>query len=303
MNDELLNQSIILIAQALNNSHGAIPISITTTQNQGQFLTSVILALFGSIFVLFYVWIFTKPLIAEIFIKTKLRSIVKKTKRPILFIKHTEQSLFGGSMIDTNTMLKLSKALSKFKGKPFDLVLHTPGGEIFSSMFISRILKTYPSQIRTFIPFYAMSGGTLLALSGSELYMSPISCIGPVDPQLGNLFKFGSAKAWDKIVKFKGKKAEDSSISFAMMGNQYTKSIATHINNLLLDRIPNAKQRLEFVRFLTSGEVEHAYALRPTDVKKFGLPVKILPSFIQKALAKIISSDMYEGVYSLGVND
>ena len=36
-----------------------------------------------------------------------------------------------------------------------------------------------------FVPHYAMSGGTLIALAADEIVMSPHAVLGPVDPQLG----------------------------------------------------------------------------------------------------------------------
>ena len=36
-----------------------------------------------------------------------------------------------------------------------------------------------------FVPHYAMSGGTLLALAADEIVMDPNAVLGPVDPQIG----------------------------------------------------------------------------------------------------------------------
>ena len=38
-----------------------------------------------------------------------------------------------------------------------------------------------------FVPHYAMSGGTLLALAADQIVMDPNAVLGPVDPQLGPL--------------------------------------------------------------------------------------------------------------------
>lgn len=35
----------------------------------------------------------------------------------------------------------------------------------------------------SFVPHYAMSGGTLIALSAAEIVMGPNAVLGPVDPQ------------------------------------------------------------------------------------------------------------------------
>ncbi|MCK9369991.1 hypothetical protein M0R04_08815 [Candidatus Dojkabacteria bacterium] len=283
-----------LLIRMINES-GGIPIKVTSSvqTNWSQFTISL---LFGSIF---FLWMFGNSLVTitkTILMKSYFRFLRGKTKRHVLFIKHTEQGLFSGSMIDQQTLNKIQKALIKFKGKPFDLILHTPGGEIFAAMFISRLLKEYPNKIRAWIPSYAMSGGTLLALSTDEVYMSPTACLGPVDPQLGSLFSYGSAAAWDRIVKFKGKKADDQSISFAMMGEQYTKSIRTHLMNTIHLNM-NVKDKEKFINFITSGKVEHGFALTVGDLQRLHVPVKIMKDKgVLIKFMKFITSKGNEGV-------
>jgi ClpP class serine protease len=279
----------------LINQTGGIPIKVeTSTQtNWSQFIISL---LFGSIFLL---WVFGgifATSVKNILMKLYFIAVSARTGRHIIFIKHTEQGLFGGSMINQNTLNKIQRAMIKFNGKPFDLVLHTPGGEIFAALFISRLLKEYPGQVRAIIPMYAMSGGTLLALSTDEIHMSSTACMGPVDPQLGSLFKFGSASAWDHIVKYKGKKADDQSISFAMMGKQYTKTIQLHLDNVMHLNM-DSKLKKRFIEFITTGGIEHAFALTPRELQKMGLPIKFIEEKdILIKLMKYIVKSGNEGV-------
>jgi ClpP class serine protease len=286
---------------SLFNSEGKIPLEVTsvTATDPTQFWITLILAGISSFFILMVAWNnMLKPIIGEHLLRFSLRKMKRQTGRPILFIKHTSQDMFNQSMINQQTMLALNRAMNDFKGKPFDLVLHTPGGEIFSSLMISRMLRNYPGEIRVFVPLYAMSGGTLLALSGSKIFMNKISCLGPVDPQLGNLFKFGSARGWKQIMDKKGNKAEDSTISFALMGQQYTKSIHDHILKLLENKMKDADRR-RFAKFLTDGNVEHAYPLTPEELKRFNFDVQSIEPSISKRLEKVVGSAWYEGVYHI----
>lgn len=287
------------LAKCLSDPDCKIPIQLTSQTDWTQYSFSMAVALLSSIFVIFILWDSAfKPMFSAVILSYKLRQIKKKTGRPMMIIKHTNSDLFSQSMITQKTMTDITKGLEKFQGKDFDLILHTPGGEVFSSLFISRLFKQYPGKIRIIVPYYAMSGGTLLALSGHEIYMSPTACLGPVDPQLGNLFKYGSARGWKEIVKLKGKKADDQTISFSFMGEQYTKSIKEHIDSLLVDRMPDAQKREEFVQFLTSGNVEHAFPLTPQLLTKFGLTIGTIDHNLVTTLNKILSSKLYEGVYS-----
>jgi len=283
----MLNETII-------NASEPLRIILTNTTNWNQYVLSIII---GSLGILIYLYFLLKSgAFSGGFGLFSLKKISKMTGNNILMIKHTEQGLFSLSMIDETALRKISYILNKFEGKPFDLILHTPGGDVFATLAISRLLHQYPGKIRAIIPLYAMSGGSLLALTCDELLMTRNASIGPIDPQIGSWFKFGSAKAWDKIVKFKGRKAEDQSISFAMMGKQYTKTLKSHILKVLgFSLSKNQKEKL--ADYLTKGDIEHAYALTPLDLERFGLKISIIQDKkLLKILEKIISSKRCEGI-------
>lgn len=283
------------------NDTGGIPLVVKTVTetNWSQFTINIMIALLSSFMIIMFLWdAHIKPPLLNLIVKIRLRKIKKITGKDILILKHTKSGLFDMSMINQSTLTKVTTALNNFKGNDFDLVLYTPGGEIFSSMYISRLLKNYPGKKIAYIPIYSMSGGTLLALSCDKIFMGSNACLGAVDPQLGNLFKYGSAKSWKKIAKYKGKKAEDSTLSFSFTGEQYTKSISNHISSLLDSKISD-KQNKELTRLLTSGDIEHGYQFTANDLRKFGLKIEdsvmnTYPKFIQKILTK----NVYEGVYS-----
>jgi hypothetical protein len=59
------------------------------------------------------------------------------------------------------------------------------GGLVLAASQIADALRAHPGRVTVFVPHYAMSGGTLLALSADEIVMAPHAVLGPVDPQLG----------------------------------------------------------------------------------------------------------------------
>ena len=70
--------------------------------------------------------------------------------------------------------------------KGLDLILHTPGGQVAAAESIIHYIRSkYADNVRTFVPQLSMSGGTMIALSGSEIYMGQHSNLGPIDPQFG----------------------------------------------------------------------------------------------------------------------
>src|SRR3981189_3924484 len=69
---------------------------------------------------------------------------------------------------------------------PLDIVLPPPGGLVVAALQIARAIRGHKAKVTVFVPHYAMSGGTLIALAADEIVMCPHSVLGPIDPQLGD---------------------------------------------------------------------------------------------------------------------
>lgn len=82
------------------------------------------------------------------------------------------------------------------KNIPIDLVLHTPGGLVLASEQIANVLKKHPAKVTVFVPHYAISGGTLIALAADEIVMDENAVLGPLDPKLG--IKPAASKYWNR---------------------------------------------------------------------------------------------------------
>ena len=92
-----------------------------------------------------------------------------------------------GRFIDIEDSEQLLRAIRLTpEDMPIDLVLHTPGGLVLASDQIAHALKRHPGKVTVFVPHYAMSGGTLIALAADEIVMDADAVLGPVDPQLGS---------------------------------------------------------------------------------------------------------------------
>ena len=63
------------------------------------------------------------------------------------------------------------------------VVLETPGGFIETVERIVSVFRKHYDVVDFVIPNFAYSAGTVLALSGDEIYMDYYSVLGPIDPQ------------------------------------------------------------------------------------------------------------------------
>jgi ATP-dependent protease ClpP protease subunit len=87
---------------------------------------------------------------------------------------------------DKNAFMATVHNLERSKG--LDLILHTPGGDLAATESIVDYLhKMFNGNIRAIIPQIAMSAGTMIALSCTEIIMGKQSNLGPIDPQMGGV--------------------------------------------------------------------------------------------------------------------
>ncbi len=115
-----------------------------------------------------------------------IRDIEKKrSSRLITMIHHQGFMSFLGfpisRYIDIEDSERILRAIRMTPPEmPIDLVLHTPGGLVLASEQIACALKRHKGKVTVFVPHYAMSGGTLVALSASEIAMDRVPYLVPL---------------------------------------------------------------------------------------------------------------------------
>ena len=149
----------------------------------------------SSLFWIFLLIISLVPLIRKNMLESArvrmLRSLEEKRGSRVIALIHREESMsFLGfpvsRYIDIQDSEEILRAIQLTGADvPIDLVLHTPGGLVLASEQIAHALAKHPGKVTVFVPHYAMSGGTLLALAADEIVMDDNAVLGPVDPQIG----------------------------------------------------------------------------------------------------------------------
>ena len=101
---------------------------------------------------------------------------------------------------DLNGFMTVIHDMDKTKG--LDLILHSPGGEVAATEAIGNyLIKIFGNDIRVFVPQISMSGGTMLACIGKEIYMGKHSSIGPIDPQYAGVPAYGVIQEFEQAKK------------------------------------------------------------------------------------------------------
>lgn len=70
------------------------------------------------------------------------------------------------------------------KQRRLAMILETPGGYIETAERIANTLRKHYKWVAFIVPDMAMSAGTVLVMSGDEIWMDYFSTLGPIDPQV-----------------------------------------------------------------------------------------------------------------------
>ena len=120
-------------------------------------------------------------------------------------------------------------------GRPIDLIVHTPGGLVLAAGQIAQALRRHKGKVTMFVPHYAMSGGTLIALAADEIVMDPNAVLGPVDPQLG---QSPAAPVLTVLEKKEPKDIDDQTLILADVARKAITQLRATARHLLEERMP-----------------------------------------------------------------
>ncbi len=110
------------------------------------------------------------------------------------------QDVYNINDKDMNGFMNVFHSLKRSLG--LDLILHTPGGDVAATeAIIKYIREMFNDDVRIFIPHLAMSGGTMIACCGKEIFMGKHSSIGPIDPQFYGLSVHGIKEQFETAKK------------------------------------------------------------------------------------------------------
>ncbi|GAB4331369.1 MAG: ATP-dependent Clp protease proteolytic subunit [Calditrichia bacterium] len=152
---------------------------------------------------------------------------------------------------------------------PIDLIIHTPGGLVLAAKQIALALKKHPAKVTVFVPHYAMSGGTLIALAADEIVMDPNAVLGPVDPQLG---QYPAASILAAIEKKDINRVDDQTLILGDVARKAIGQVKQTVLEILGDRM-GEKEAESLAEQLSTGRWTHDYPIVYEEAKALGLPV------------------------------
>lgn len=238
----------------------------------------------GNLFWIFLVISSLQPIIQRRIIESRrvatIRSFEQKRQSRTILLIHRQESisLLGIplsryiSIEDSEQVLRAIRLTPP--NVPIDLILHTPGGLVLATEQIAKALVRHQAKVTVYVPHYAMSGGTMLAMAADEIVMDENAVLGPVDPQLGST----PAASVIKVVEDKPiAEIDDQTLITADIARKAIRQVQKFVRSILEDSVPQPKIAPEnvdrIIEALTTGVVTHDYPVSVEEAKDLGLPV------------------------------
>jgi ClpP class serine protease len=240
---------------------------------------------------LFFLLTSVQPVIRKWWLESQrvraFRSLEQRRQSRVIGLIHRQETMnFLGFPIARYIDIEDSEAVLRAiqmtdPSVPVDMILHTPGGLVLAASQIAQALRAHQARVTVFVPHYAMSGGTLLALSADEIVMAPYAVLGPVDPQLGQ----HPAASVVKVVEQKPiQEIDDQTLIEADQARKALDQVEKFVRGLLQERM--ADRAAEVAHTLASGTWTHDYPITVGEARKMGLSVSTdMPSEVYELMA------------------
>ena len=190
---------------------------------------------------------------------------------------------------DKNGFLAAVHRLDRNLG--LDLILHTPGGSLAAiESIVDYLRKMFGRDIVAVVPQMAMSAGTMLACSCTEIFMAKHSNLGPIDPHLRGIPAYGVVDEFKRA--FREIKKDKTKIQvWGPILSQYRPTFLRQCENaivwsrdfveeqlrtVMFYRARNGKEKSKnIVRKLSSftGNKAHERHIHAEELKRMGLKI------------------------------
>src|SRR6267142_4484510 len=234
----------------------------------------------GDVLWMFFVLSAIQPVLKQRFLEASRQRLIAKIERKrnsrVILLVHRQEtmSLLGFPVfryIDIDDSEAVLRAIHLTDPTvPLDIMLHTPGGLVLASLQLARAIHKHKGKVTAFVPHYAMSGGTLIALAAHEIVMSEHAVLGPVDPQLG---QHPGASILKAVERKPVAELDDQTLIMADQAAKAISQVRESVKQLLITKTSPEKAE-ELSRMLSEGRWTHDHPITFETAKEFGLPAR-----------------------------
>lgn len=244
---------------------------------------------FSALIIFFFIIVSLQPLVQQRILekmrRRKISVIEEERKSRVILLVHRQETmrLLGFPIVQYINMNDMEEVIHAIRmtdpDMPLDIILHTPGGVALAALQIARALKGHRGHTTVFVPHYAMSGGTLIALAADEIILGPHAVLGPIDPQIDGK---PAAAIIETVLRKPIPEIDDETLMLESIGKKAIAQLHSAIFDLLGDQFPPEKKK-ELATILTSGKWTHDYGITAEEAKVMGFPIntEMLPAIYE----------------------
>ncbi|HRV71804.1 MAG TPA: ATP-dependent Clp protease proteolytic subunit [Thermovirgaceae bacterium] len=221
----------------------------------------------------FFVFPMAKQWMLERSRVSAIRNLEKKRGSRLITLIHRQDSagflgMFTRNFINIEDSEQVLRAIRLTSSDtPIDLIVHTPGGLLLAASQIAAALNKHEAKVTVFVPHYAMSGGTLIALAADEIVMDRHAVLGPVDPQIG---QYPAVSILKTVEEKPIAEIDDETLILADISRKAIEQTRKFVVNLLVDNVPREEAE-RLAQILTEGRWTHDYPISSEEAAELGL--------------------------------
>lgn len=230
----------------------------------------------------------------------------------IVYITSGRPGADGRIAQDAIRQFVLQLDLFKDPIKNIDLIINSFGGDGLTSWRLITMLRELigtDGKITCFVPFYAFSAATLIAVGCDEIFLHPLASLGPVDPQITVQKKEGPQQfAYEDVSAYTNFLKDEAGITeqkekvtlLSHLVNQIEPSVIGASKRASMQSIIMAEKLLKLhmkgadsqnaeiiAEKLSKNYFSHGHAVSRTEAKDLGLKISDRNDKIEKLLWEI----------------
>lgn len=153
---------------------------------------------------------------------------------------------------------------------PIDLIVHAHAGLSLAAEQIAHALIRHPARVTVFVPHYALSGATLIALAADQIVLDPNAVLGPITPWIGS---YPAASLLALLHEKPAAALDDRTLVLVDQARRAVGQVRTVAVELLLARGATPAAATEIAQMLTGGHWTPQYPILLEEAQRLGLAV------------------------------
>lgn len=189
--------------------------------------------------------------------------LTRRMRPPVPASTHGAVLTLITPVIDVGVAEAVLAALDRIESDKVTILLHTQGGCVASCVMIARALRQF-SESTAIVPYMAISGGTLIALSAKTLQMGRGAYLSAVDPLVfGERAKYLTALT-----------SPPTEQRLAALARDYEVAVTKYMRTTLTQRLRDNPGLLDSAMEVFMGrETPHEWPIPIQEVLALGVPV------------------------------